>query len=107
MVFFFYFILKILIKFESLKLNKKKLKGDWPKYMRINPILEWTYSEIWYFIRILKLSYCSLYDNGYTSLDNTENTVQNVELFDESKKIYLPAWMLQNQSTERCSRKKL
>ena len=80
--------------------------GDWPRYMRVNPILDWTYCEIWYFIRLLKLPYCSLYDNGYTSIDSTLNTVPNKELLAPNGIDYLPAWMLQNQSSERFSRKK-
>jgi FAD synthetase len=79
--------------------------GDWPKYMRINPILDWTYSEIWYFIRLLKLPYCSLYDRGYTSVDSTLNTVPNQDLLKEDG-TYLPAYWLQDQEAERKSRKK-
>lgn len=81
--------------------------GDWPKYMRVNPILDWTFSEVWYFLRILKLPYCSLYDKGYTSIDNTLNTVPNKELFVADEADYLPAWMLKDQASERFSRKKL
>lgn len=80
--------------------------GDWPKYMRINPILDWTFSEIWYFLRILKLPYCSLYDSGYTSIDNTLNTVPNINLLAENGADYLPAWKLRDQDSERDSRKK-
>lgn len=81
--------------------------GDWPKYMRINPILDWTFSEVWYFIRMLELPYCSLYDKGYTSIDNTLNTVPNKELASVDGTDYSPAWMLKNQASERYSRKKL
>lgn len=80
--------------------------GDWPKYMRVNPILDWTFSEIWYFMRLLKLPYCSLYDRGYTSIDNTLNTVQNKDLLVENGVDYLPAWRLQDGESERYSRKK-
>lgn len=80
--------------------------GDWPRYMRVNPILDWTYSEIWYFMRLLKLPYCSLYDNGYTSIDSMLNTVPNQELLAPNGLDYLAAWRLQDQSSERLSRRK-
>lgn len=80
--------------------------GDWPRYMRVNPILDWTFSEIWYFMRLLKLPYCSLYDNGYTSIDSTLNTVPNQELLAPNGVDFLPAWRLADQSSERFSRRK-
>ena len=73
--------------------------------MRVNPILDWTYSEIWYFIRMLQLPYCVLYDQGYTSIDHKLNTVKNKHLIDQNGK-ELPAWMLEDQMSERHSRKK-
>jgi 3'-phosphoadenosine 5'-phosphosulfate sulfotransferase (PAPS reductase)/FAD synthetase len=79
--------------------------GDWPSFMRINPILEWTYSEIWYFMRKLKLPYCTLYDRGYTSVDNTLNTVPNQDLVRDDGS-FRPAFYLENQDAERKSRRK-
>lgn len=81
--------------------------NNWPRYMRVNPILDWSFSEVWYFIRILELPYCSLYDHGFTSIDNTLNTVPNKDLLSENGVDYLPAWMLANQQSERYSRKKM
>ncbi len=39
-----------------------------PEYFQVNPILHWTEMDIWSFIVHKNLPYCTLYDQGYTSL---------------------------------------
>lgn len=82
--------------------------ADWPQFIRVNPILDWNYSELWYFIIRLNIPYCSLYDLGYTSLGSPENTVQNKSLIikEQSNQTirYHPAYMLDNDYNERNSR---
>ena len=46
-----------------------------PPFMRINPIISWTYGNIWHVLRLFRLPYCSLYDRGYTSLGSTKDTL--------------------------------
>ncbi|KAI9833070.1 MAG: hypothetical protein M1838_005597, partial [Thelocarpon superellum] len=52
----------------------------WPSFMRIHPVIDWHYAEIWTFIRALKIPYCGLYDLGYTSLGGTNDTRPNPAL---------------------------
>lgn len=81
--------------------------NDWPPYMRVNPILDWTYSDVWMFIRRLTLPYCVLYDRGYTSLGSIENTHPNPQLkrVDQNGIVsYCPAYELSDHDSERAGR---
>ena len=50
--------------------------------MRINPILYWSYNDIWKFLLKYNLQYCCLYDQGYTSLGDIQTTIPNPLLYD-------------------------
>jgi FAD synthetase len=52
----------------------------WPEFMRIHPVIDWHYAEIWTFLRELGVEYCRLYDLGYTSLGGTTDTHPNPAL---------------------------
>lgn len=63
----------------------------YPSFIRLNPIIFWTYDQVWTFIRDFQIPYCSLYDEGttsshlgFTSLGNKGNTTKNPTLFDHS-----------------------
>jgi FAD synthetase len=52
----------------------------WPDFMRVFPILEWDYRSVWQFLRSFDLPYCSLYDQGFTSLGEKHNSQPNAAL---------------------------
>ncbi|KAJ5873781.1 uncharacterized protein N7529_002211 [Penicillium soppii] len=76
--------------------------GGWPDFVRVHPVIDWHYAEIWAFIRHLDLRYCSLYDEGYTSLGGTSDTHPNPKL--QSAGEYLPAYQLTEDVEERLGR---
>ncbi|KAK9420233.1 hypothetical protein SUNI508_06502 [Seiridium unicorne] len=81
--------------------------GDWPRFMRIHPVIDWHYREVWGFIRALDIPYCPLYDKGYTSLGGTDDTHPNPALkAGESEKTdgFKPAYELTEDHEERLGR---
>jgi len=52
----------------------------WPQIIRVYPIFDWTYEEVWLYHKMYNLDYCSLYDEGYTSLGVYYKTYKNKEL---------------------------
>eukprot|EP01147_Barroeca_monosierra_P000592 gene592-3906_t len=64
----------------------------WPVFMRVMPILDWSYAQIWQFLK--DKPYCVLYD---------ENTRPNPLLLQDDD-TYLPACMLENELHERSGR---
>jgi FAD synthetase len=88
----------------------------WPDFMRIHPVIDWHYAEIWAFIRHLGVEYCALYDEGYTSLGGTNDTHPNPKLrMEQSSDMnrdsgegyaqkYRPAYELVEDGEERLGR---
>jgi len=79
----------------------------WPQFMRISPLLNWSYSQVWSFLRDMEVPYCSLYDRGYTSIGSSKNTNQNPLLRFKSRNgeiYYMPAYLLKDEHQERSGR---
>ncbi|KAI9751223.1 MAG: hypothetical protein M4579_006155 [Chaenotheca gracillima] len=88
-----------------------KTDHGWPDFMRIHPVIDWHYAEIWTFIRELDIPYCPLYDLGYTSLGGTTDTHPNPALCTTAggtnlseKEKYRPAYDLVESDEERLGR---
>ncbi|XP_042475929.1 FAD synthase isoform X2 [Macadamia integrifolia] len=82
----------------------------WPPFMRVNPILDWSYRDVWAFLLACKVRYCSLYDQGYTSVGSIYDTVPNALLCisdsSTSKENFRPAYLLPDGRLERAGRAK-
>ncbi|KAE8719006.1 ABC transporter B family member 1-like [Hibiscus syriacus] len=81
----------------------------WPPFMRVNPILDWSYRDVWAFLLTCKVQYCSLYDQGYTSIGSIHDTVPNALLSissTSSKEKFKPAYLLSDGRLERAGRVK-
>lgn len=95
----------------------------WPPLMRVCPLLEWTYGDVWTFLRGARLPYCALYDAGFTSLGTVDDSGPNprLALCDEAPAAavaaagnvegevvgaprYRPAWSLDDDAAERLGR---
>lgn len=78
--------------------------SDWmPPFMRVNPVLHWSYGQVWHFLRLFELPYCSLYDEGFTSLGSIKNTFPCPALA-RPQGGYWPAYMLKDFDQERAGR---
>jgi FAD synthetase len=92
-----------------------------PAFMRINPVLDWNYGHVWHFLRLFKLPYCSLYDQGYTSLGTVKDTLpcpalavnrgeenhsddETVTANNNNLPKFWPAFMLRDWNQERAGR---
>jgi len=75
----------------------------WPNIIRVHPILDWTYHNVWEYLRGEGRQYCQLYDEGYTSLGSTHNTQLNPQLRNVDG-TYRPAYMLADEALERDGR---
>lgn len=80
----------------------------YPEFDRLNPLLEWTCPQIWGFLRGFGMPYCSLYDQGFTSLGSVASTHPNPYLWRgvdaQGNNIFAPAHELTNDELERSGR---
>lgn len=78
----------------------------WPPVMRVFPVLNWSYQDIWRFIRDLCIPYCPLYDQGYSSIGQDEPPNEVLVFWDKrGARRFKPAYMLEDTKLERSGRK--
>lgn len=65
----------------------------WPPFIRVNPVLNWAYCDIWAHLRAIGAKFCHLYLEGYTSLGSVKDTAPNSSLR-RADGSYAPAFML-------------
>ncbi|KAI9888973.1 MAG: 3'-phosphoadenosine 5'-phosphosulfate sulfotransferase [Vezdaea aestivalis] len=85
----------------------QRTDGGWPDFVRVLPVLEWRLRDVWSFIREMKVDYCPLYNQGFTSLGGTTDTVPNpvLKVVDSDGRVrYRPAYELENDADERLGR---
>lgn len=79
--------------------------NGWPSFTRIHPILDWSYSKVWSYLRSNDIPYCGLYDCGYTSLGDEDRTFRNPLLkMPHADDEYYPAYCLTDDLQERAGR---
>ena len=72
--------------------------------MRVHPVIDWHYAEVWAFLRELGVGYCELYDRGYTSLGGVGDTHPHPGLRLGGDGGYRPAYELVGDEEERLGR---
>jgi FAD synthetase len=79
----------------------------YPSFTRFYPIFNFTFEDIWRIILISNYPYLELYDKGYSSIGNRNNTLVNHHLKYETEEgiFFLPAWCLADSLTERSFRR--
>lgn len=82
--------------------------SGWPPLLRVSPILDWNCADVWGYIKSENVPYCTLYDEGYTSLGDKTNTIKNpyLQVLNKEDGIvsYRPAFELLDDTKERAGR---
>ena len=93
---------------HSLSLVTPSSEG-WPAFLRVNPLLEWAYSDVWRLLREgqrvdRSVQWCVLYERGYTSVGAKGKSSVTRALWDADKSVWKGAWELAEEADERGGR---
>lgn len=78
----------------------KKISKYFPEFETVNPLLDWSYFDVWGVIRGLYLPYCDLYDRGYSSLNAPVNEKLLTTGPRKDLTYYKSAYLLENAKFE-------
>lgn len=79
--------------------------GDWPRIMRVQPLVQWGLRNVWTLLRSQDIKLCELYELGYTSIGDFDLTIRN-PILKINQTDYFPAWRLLDDEHERLGRLK-
>ncbi|KAF1742186.1 hypothetical protein MXB_1931 [Myxobolus squamalis] len=73
----------------------------WPRFLRVFPIINFDYADVWKYIQKFSVPYCKLYSQGYTSIGSLNKTRKNETLRINGSDKCLHASELTDVSSER------
>lgn len=89
---------------QYMKTAAEPTTSGWPEMLRVCPLFDWSYTDIWLYLLRYNIPVCPLYLKGFTSLGRKQVTSPNSRLRLEDG-TYLPAWELRDgASMERDGR---
>lgn len=93
---------------HSLSLVTPSSEG-WPAFLRVNPLLQWAYSDVWRLLREGQqvdrtVQWCALYERGYTSVGAASKSSVTRALWDGERGVWKGAWELEEEADERGGR---
>ena len=83
--------------------------AGWPAFLRVNPLLDWAYGDVWRFLRGAAavddtVGWCELYERGYTSVGSRSGSGVTAALWDADREVWKGAWELEEEADERGGR---
>lgn len=80
------------------EVRKVELDGDHGNILKINPLADWSYDDVWDYIRTNNVPYNELHDQGYPSIGCAPCT-RAVRLVED---VRAGRWWWENPDTKEC-----
>jgi phosphoadenosine phosphosulfate reductase len=78
--------------------NKFEIDGQFGGILKANPLIDWTWNRVWDYIKVNKVPYNKLHDNGYPSI-GCEPCTRAVK---EGEDLRAGRWWWENESDKEC-----